>query len=53
MGGDRLSVGAPTTAISRAVSELVALGTANDLTRVSQRREALVQGSVANAAQRA
>jgi hypothetical protein len=45
--------GASTTARSRADSEPVALGTARDLTGVGQCGEALVQGAVADAAQRA
>jgi hypothetical protein len=45
--------GARTTARSRLGSEPVTFGTALDVTRVSQRGEALVQGSVADVAQRA
>ncbi len=49
----RRGIGAPTIARSSAGSEPVALGTANDLTGVGQGGEALVQGAVSDAAQRA
>ena len=53
MSGDESWVGPPTTAISRAGSEPVALGAAHDLPRVGQCGETFIQGASADAAQRA